>query len=57
MVEFSEWQIYCSTPGVATINIAVESFNATITKYFTCHKQFKLGSVVKSKGVFNEEET
>jgi hypothetical protein len=31
------------TPGVATMNKAVESLNATVKKYFTSHKWFKLG--------------
>jgi hypothetical protein len=41
--EFTEWQIYCSTPEVSKMNNAVESLNTTIKKYFTCHKWFKLG--------------
>jgi hypothetical protein len=41
--EFKKWQIFHSSPGVATTNNAVESLNATLKKYFTCHKQFKLG--------------
>jgi hypothetical protein len=36
--EFTEWQIYCSTPEVSKMNNAVESLNTTIKKYFTCHK-------------------
>jgi hypothetical protein len=41
--EFKEWQIFCSSPRVATTNNAVESLNATLKKYFTCRKRFKLG--------------
>jgi hypothetical protein len=41
--EFTMCKIYCSTPGVAATNNAVESLNATIEKYFTCCKWFKLG--------------
>jgi hypothetical protein len=41
--EFKEWQIFRSSPGVATTNNAVESLNATLKKYFTCRKRFKLG--------------
>jgi hypothetical protein len=40
--EFKEWQIYCSSPRVATTNNAVESLNATLKKYFTCRKWFQL---------------
>jgi hypothetical protein len=40
--DFSEWQILHSTPGVAMTNNAVESLNASIKKYFTCRKCFKL---------------
>ncbi len=41
--EFKEWQTFRSSPGVATTNNAVESLNATLKKYFTCHKRLKLG--------------
>jgi hypothetical protein len=41
--DFVEWQIFCFAPGIASTNNAVESFNASIKKYFTCRKRFKLG--------------
>jgi hypothetical protein len=41
--DFVEWQIFHSTPGIASTNNAVESLNASIKKYFTRRKRFKLG--------------
>jgi hypothetical protein len=38
--EFKEWQIFRSSPRVATTNNSVESLNATLKKYFMCRKRF-----------------
>jgi hypothetical protein len=43
--DFVEWQIFCTAPRIATTNNAVESLNASIKKYFTCCKGFKLGKL------------
>lgn len=50
--EFKEWQIFRSSPGVATTNNAVESLNATLKKYFTCRKRFKLGEFFVTYNVY-----
>jgi hypothetical protein len=50
--EFKEWQIYHSSPEVVTTNNLVESLNATLKKYFTCHKRFKLGKFFLLRDMF-----
>ena len=44
--EFKEWKIFNSSPGCATTNNSLESFNATLKKCFTDRKRYKVGKCI-----------
>ncbi len=43
---FNDWQIYCSAPGVASTNNALESFNNIIKRCYTLNARHSLSALV-----------
>jgi hypothetical protein len=43
---FNDWQIYCSAPGVASTNNALESFNNLIKRCYTLNARHSLSALV-----------
>jgi len=43
---FNDWQIYCSAPGVASTNNALESFNNVIKRCYTLNARHSLSALV-----------
>ena len=43
---FTTWKIYCSEPGIASTNNALESFNNTLKKSFTFNSRHTLSALL-----------
>ncbi len=43
---FTNWKIYCSEPGIASTNNALELFNNIIKKFYTLHTRHSLSAPI-----------
>jgi hypothetical protein len=43
---FTNWKIYCSAPGMASTNNALESFKNVIIRCYTLHARHSLSALV-----------
>jgi hypothetical protein len=47
---FTNWKIYCSEPGIASTNNALESFNNIVKKSYTLNTRHSLSALVDILG-------